>query len=244
MANILPSLDSNHFEQKSNKISLQNFNDYGEFNYEKLFVPNKQGSLVYENAAGWRIIDNFIEYSINTIREDCIPSNDFGTVVQETLATIGLEITNAEWGKLYISTNPTGDPEYTTDISNGAGEGYMVHHLEVDGSTKINGNLIVKDNPIWFKEFITGNGVSGTGTIHIPIRSKNGIYHCYTGTRGIPYCVIRKIINVFTTVNNGLDGENNGFDFEQNQNGTDDKIWFHNISSSVLITVMYEWTPD
>jgi len=141
VANILPLLNSNHFEEITNKIALKNFNNSGRFNYQKLSNPGSAGSLVYDNVTGWYTQPEMIYYHLNIIRENNNPNPGFGVVVVETLKTVGLEIKNAEWGKLYITTNPQGKPQYTTDISNGDGSGYMIHHLEVDGSTKINGTL-------------------------------------------------------------------------------------------------------
>jgi len=123
IANILPLLDSNHFGEKTNKISIKNFNNSGEFNYQKLTDPGSAGSLVYDNATEWHIQEELIYYVGNLVRENNNPNPGFGVVVQEELKLVGLEIKNAAWGKLYISTNPQGKPQYTTDISNGAGSG-------------------------------------------------------------------------------------------------------------------------
>jgi len=73
----------------------------------------------------------------NKMKEENIPETEFGTVIVETLELIGIEIKNEDWGKFYISTNPQGKPQYTTDTSPNAGAGYMKNHLEVDGKTKI-----------------------------------------------------------------------------------------------------------
>jgi len=96
---------------------------------------------MYNEATGWYILEELIYYMGNRIRKQNVPQPGFGTVIVETMELIGLEIKDAEWGKLYISTNPQGKPEYTTDISPNAGAGYMKNHLEVDGSTKIHGSL-------------------------------------------------------------------------------------------------------
>jgi hypothetical protein len=133
VANILPLLNSNHFEEITNKIALKNFDNSGRFNYEKLSNPGSAGSLVYDNATNWHMQEELIFYVGSLVREENDPNPGFGVVVQEELKLVGLEIKNAEWGKLYITTNPQGKPQYTTDISNGAGSGYMVNHLEVDG---------------------------------------------------------------------------------------------------------------
>jgi len=110
------------------KISLNFFNNSGEFDYEKISDPGSAGSLVYDDATGWHIQPELICYVGNIVREENDPDPGFGVVVQEELKLVGLKIKNAEWGKLYISTNPLGKPQFTTDISNGAGSGYMVHH--------------------------------------------------------------------------------------------------------------------
>jgi len=141
VGNILPLLNSNHFEEITNKIALKNFDNSGKFNYEKLSNPVSADTLIYDNVTSWHMQSELIYYLINTVSEENDLNEGFAVVVQEEAKLVGLEIKNAEWGKLYISTNRAGEPQYTTDISNGAGSGYMVHHLEVDGSTKINGNL-------------------------------------------------------------------------------------------------------
>ena len=116
---------------------------------------------------------------------------------------VDLEIKNAEWGKLYISTNPQGNPQFTTDISNGAGSGYMVHHLEVDGSTKINGTLTTNNL-----------SVSGTKQFKIPhliLENKNLVHSCIESPRvDNLYRGIKQLINGKCEINIDTDCNENG----------------------------------
>jgi hypothetical protein len=193
VANILPLFNSNHFEEITNKIALKNFDNSGKFNYEKLSNPSSAGTLIYDNVSGWHMQSELIYYLINTVRENNNPSPGFAVVVQEEAKLVGLEIKNAEWGKLYISTNPQGDPEYTTDISNGAGSGYMVNHLEVDG--KIAG-----------KEYKLSNGsqfaYSGQSDNPLRVGTTNGlICEHFDGVhiRGVNYYGVKCIGNLSVT---------------------------------------------
>jgi hypothetical protein len=203
VANILPLLNSNHFEEITNKIALKNFNNSGRFNYQKLSIPSSAGSLVYDNVTGWYTQPEMIYYHLNIIRENNNPNPGFGVVVVETLKTVGLQIKNVEWGKLYITTNPQGKPQYTTDISNGAGSGYMVHHLEVDGSTKINGTLTTNNL-----------SVSGTKQFKIPhpiLKNKSLVHSCIESPRVENlYRGIKQLINGTCEINIDTDCNENG----------------------------------
>ena len=58
---------------------------------------------------------------------------------------MGVEIQDLKYGKLFITTSVNRKPEYTLDTSTGAD--YMNNHLEVDGSTRLDGRLnIVEQN--------------------------------------------------------------------------------------------------
>ena len=82
VAKILPLLDSNHFEESSDKISLKNFNSYGEFDYNKISDPGYTGSLMYDNATGWYIKSEMIDYVGNVVREENDPNTGFSVVVE------------------------------------------------------------------------------------------------------------------------------------------------------------------
>ena len=205
---------------------------------------------MYDNATGWYILEELIYYMGNRIRKQNIPQPGFGTVIVETMELIGLEIKDATWGKLHISTNPLGKPEYTTDISPNAGAGYMKNHLEVDGSTKINGALTVNGNIFGGNAMYMNNGsitsmtwhtssvaeYNGSRQFNIPIRATNAFVYLYFGDIGSHALFIKEGNSYARRVGNG----GNNWDFCET-NGGNIRCWYNWRGVGDRITAIVHW---
>jgi hypothetical protein len=92
-------------------------------------VPS-YGFLNFNEDNVWSIEPEHIKKKMSIVEKDVGSGGGFTSSIS-TIEVVGMELKSETHGKLYITTDPDGEPQYTTDTTTGAG--YMVNHLEVDG---------------------------------------------------------------------------------------------------------------